>query len=71
VSELYPGIKAKHAIITPNCRRVQGGEAEAFRIAAARLQSEYGRLLAFSANSSANFHLILTVEREQAEGGER
>jgi hypothetical protein len=63
MSELYPGIKAKHAVITPNCRVVQGGPCEAFDEAAQRLKAEYEVLLAINSNKAANFHLILTVER--------
>jgi len=63
ISELYPGIKAKHAIISPRCRVVRGGPGEAFDEAAARVKAEYETLLEFDSNKAANFHLILTVER--------
>ena len=33
-----PGLKAMHAVITPNCRVVQGGEDEAFTVATERLR---------------------------------
>jgi hypothetical protein len=56
-----PGITAKHAIITPECRISRGAEG-AFDEAVRRLKAEY---LAHHAGAwgAANCHLAFTVER--------
>lgn len=64
-----PGITAYHAIITPNCRVVQGGDEGAFDEAVRRMRLEYlatvaGRGLI----DDAHYHLILTVEADTAQG---
>lgn len=63
-----PGIKAKHTIITPNCRRVQGGAKRAFTIATDILRKEYEEILRMREDrTDLNFHLVLTVEKKEAE----
>ena len=63
-----PGIKAKHATITPNCRRVQGGDSQAFEVAVNLLFKEYTAILAArSDRDQVDFHLVLTVEKKEAE----
>jgi len=58
-----PGIKAAHAVITENCRVVQGGDVEAFDEASRRLRGEYEQLLdAWPQGKGASFHLVLTVD---------
>lgn len=58
-----PGVKAKHAIITPRCRDVQGGNTEAFEEAARRLLEEYLSIIQMREDrEKINFHLVLTVE---------
>lgn len=62
-TDRLPGIKAKHAIITPNCRKVQGGDKEAFNEAARRLLDEYLAIIYLRGDKKrANYHLVLTVE---------
>lgn len=56
-----PGIKAKHAIVTPICRANRGEGA--LDEALARLRRAYEDLVGLEANAGANFHLVLTVER--------
>lgn len=60
-----PGVKAKHAVVTPACRRNRG-ELEAFDEAARRLREEYAAVLEGWKRSGQaerlNFHLVLTVE---------
>lgn len=55
-----PGIKARHAIITPNCLRVKTDD-EAFEEAVDRLRTEFHNTLG-NRRSPANYHLVLTVE---------
>lgn len=60
-----PGLKAVHAVITPNCRVVQGGEDEAFTVATERLREEYLTILRMREDRvHLNFHLVLTVEKK-------
>lgn len=58
-----PGIAAQHAVITPQCRsgKTAGG---AFEEAVERLRQEY-EACQNDANTDANFHLVLTVERSR------
>jgi len=59
---LVPGITAKHAIVTPTCRASRGVEG-AFDEAVKRLREEYIICAGLECNATANFHLVLTVER--------
>lgn len=59
-----PGIIARHAVITPQCREGRG-VAGAWDEAVARLRAEYAALQ-IHANEEAIFHLVLTVERPEA-----
>jgi hypothetical protein len=61
-NSVIPGIKAKHAIITPVCR-ANRTNVGAFEEAVQRLRDEYAACL--EANEQSNFHLVLTVERPQ------
>ncbi len=56
-----PGIKAQHAIVTPTCRANKGSGAmeEAINL----LRMEYLGLVSHPANTEANFHFILMVDR--------
>ena len=61
-----PGITAKHAIITPNCRTVDRGTPNkpmaAFDEAVRRLREEYRQVCHHRTNESWNAHLVLKVE---------
>lgn len=57
-----PGLKAKHAIITPACRK--RGDDVAIAEATARMLVAFWDIAGVPANEGANFHLVLTVERE-------
>ena len=57
-----PGMKAAHAIITPNCRVVQGGPGDAFDEAVRRIRAEYVACQ-LDCNAEASYHLVLTVDR--------
>lgn len=59
---MVPGIKAKHAIVTPNCRKLKGDDP-AISEALERLREECKSCMSFEANQGANFHFVLTVER--------
>ena len=56
-----PGIKAGHAVITPNCRRIHGGPG-AYEEACRRLREHYESLLV-EGNRDADIHLTITVQR--------
>ena len=62
-------MKAKHAIITPECRVGRGADG-AFHEAVHRLKLEYNECVAADANSNVSYHLILTVERPEEEACE-
>lgn len=59
-----PGIKARHAIITPNCRTVDRGgndpSMDAFDEAVRRLREEY-RAISEMRDDGWTGHLVLTV----------
>lgn len=63
-----PGVKAKHAIITPNCRTVPRPEFDAdpalaaFDEAVRRLREEYAAVAAGRTDGKWNGHLVFTVE---------
>lgn len=57
-----PGIKVRHAIITPVCRKNRTLEG-AFEEAVRRLKDEYYACLQYSGNDEADFHLVLTLDR--------
>ena len=62
-----PGIKAAHAVITPNCRTVDRGDdpvMDAFDEAAARLREEY-RIICRIREDGFNAHVVLTIESER------
>ncbi len=60
---MYPnGIRAIHAVITPNCRIVQGGNDEAFDEAVRRIKVEYDACLAGRGDDGSDYHLLLIVE---------
>ena len=60
-----PGIVAHHAIITPECRKLQRGvlssELEAFEEAVNRIRDEY-KLVIHYRDDGFNAHLVLTIE---------
>jgi hypothetical protein len=56
------GIKAKHAIVTPTCRKSKG-QLGAGSEAVQRLMEEYYNLSELEVNKDARFHFVLTVER--------
>ncbi|HSR50924.1 MAG TPA: hypothetical protein VLV83_08845 [Acidobacteriota bacterium] len=62
IKSTVPGIKAQHAVITPTCRAGRG-DAGAFEEAVRRLRQEYEACCKPECNAQANFHLVLTVER--------
>ena len=57
-----PGIKARHVIITPNCRRVHGGWDQALEVAIDLIRKEYAAC-ELDCNNLADFHLALTIDR--------
>ena len=69
-----PGIKAKHAIITPNCRTIERGTEgppamQAFDEAVRRLREEYEQIVRVR-HDAWNGHLVFTVEHPtDSEGG--
>ncbi len=60
-----PGIQTEHCNITPNCRRVQGGDEAAFDVAVERLRKSYLEYVSSPANADADWHLVLTVHRDK------
>lgn len=62
-----PGIKAKHAVITDECR-VNRGDIGAFGEAQERLMVEYLELMRLrNAEKGVNYHLVLVVEDTKRE----
>ena len=59
-----PGIKVKHTIITPTCKE-NHGVLGAFELAIAKLKDVYFDLEDIKCNKEADFHLVLTIERER------
>jgi hypothetical protein len=59
---IIPGIKAKHAIISKECRQNRTAQG-AFDEAAKRLQEEYLECVKHECNESVKYHLVLTLER--------
>ncbi len=58
-----PGMCALHAVITPNCRIVQGGPTEAFDEAVRRLREQYDSVVAGRGSDGPwDGHLVFTVE---------
>ncbi len=62
-----PGINARHAIITAECRRARNNIG-AFEEAVDRLRQEYLHCLAgiLIDDTDTKFHLVLSVERKDA-----
>ncbi len=60
MKEKLPGIKAKHVIVTPECRANKG--LGALDEALDRLGTAYKGLYDHVANGDARFHFVLTVE---------
>jgi hypothetical protein len=61
-----PGLAAKHAIVTPTCRKNRtalGALAEAIE----RLQLEYIACVDVPENENAVYHFVLTIERQAEE----
>ena len=58
-----PGIKARHAIITPVCREGRG-VLGAFKEAAKLMEEEYMACMEYICNEQVSFHLVITVDRE-------
>jgi hypothetical protein len=63
-----PGICAKHAIVTPECR-ANKGHVTAFEEAISRLFDEYALINCYPENVDVKYHLVLTVERPALHGG--
>jgi hypothetical protein len=59
-----PGIKAKHAIVTPVCRANRGPTSAAVE-AMALLIDAYTELRELPVNKDADFHFVLFVERPE------
>lgn len=57
-----PGLKAKHAVVTPACIDSKG-VAGACDEALERLRAEFLNCSACEANKNADFHFVLTVDR--------
>lgn len=62
-----PGLKAKHAIITPECR-VNRGDTGAIHEALSRVLDEYKAILK-ARSDKPTFHLVLTVEEQHGSHG--
>lgn len=65
-----PGVKAVHAIITPNCRTVERGDdpvMDAFDEAVDRLRAEYEQICEWR-KDGFNAHVVLTIEGEAEQG---
>jgi hypothetical protein len=62
MSDLFPGLKFGHQIITLQCRFNRGPEG-AFAEAVNRLFALYKEMLPLEANEDASYHLMITVER--------
>lgn len=66
-SSKVPGLKARHAIITPNCRTVSRPHLHpdpaeaAFEEAVGRLREEY-RAICEGRDDAFRIHLVLTLE---------
>lgn len=64
-----PGITAKHAIITPNCRTVARPHLDAdprmaaFEEAIGRLREEYRAICDGHGDGDYRMHVVLTLER--------
>lgn len=58
-----PGQKAEHAIITPQCV-VNRGQLGAIEEALRRIKLEFLGLAPIWEGRGANFHVVLTVERQ-------
>ena len=57
-----PGIQAKHAIISDNCRQLRGDEG-AIDEALDRLKQEYVKLMEhWPLGKEVKFHVVLTVD---------
>lgn len=57
-----PGKKAKHAIITNECRDGEKGPLGAFEEGMIRLQDEYMEIVAGREGTRYNAHLVLVIE---------
>lgn len=62
VKTVIPGLKAKHAVVTPTCRASKGTQV-ALGEALDRLWDEYSLCCTFEANRNASYHFVLTIER--------
>ena len=62
ITSKVPGIKSRHAIVTPTCRENRG-DTGAFYAAVDLLRAEYEATLNFKVNENVKFHLVLTVDR--------
>lgn len=63
---MIQGVKAKHAITTPNCRKIHGNAGlGAFDEAVKRIREEYVRCLEGwqESEKQPDYHLVLTVQR--------
>lgn len=56
------GIKAKHVVIQPSCRT--RGDDVAIEDALNRIREEFKNVASYKANDNANFHIVLTVDRQ-------
>jgi len=56
------GIKAKHVVIQPSCRT--RGDEVALNDALDRIAEAFREVAGFEVNKNANFHIVLTVERQ-------
>ena len=65
-----PGIKSVHCLITDVCRRVQGGDTEAFDEAVRRIREEYDYLTRefHPRGKGVKFHLVFSVEFSPKDG---
>ena len=62
-------IKAKHCIITDNCRKVHGGDIKAFHKAMDLIRDEYVEIIRnHKQGMGTQIHLTLSVERKHMLG---
>jgi hypothetical protein len=69
VSTTLPGIKAKHAVITPTCR-LRGDEV-VIDEALARLRSEFLAIVPHWPAETSEFHVVLTVSPKEPDDPEK
>jgi len=63
-----PGVKARHAIISDNCRQLHG-TVKAFDIASEQLRESYLAITTKRDDPGVKYHLVLTVQNVGCDEG--